>query len=342
MGRAKVCLDKKTEIKALLEAEFSQRYVANKLGVSKTCVLYVTKKLKEKLPLLHSLGQGRRKASTTTDDRNLLRLYKKDRTKSSKELSSELLLSNGKRLSARTIRRRLLDMEYKSYTVKRKPVRKPAQQKAWLSFALEHQYWSQEWNNIIWSDESNFEVLNRKTRIVVRRLPRESNESFNFMPRVQGGGGSVSVWGCMSGGPRGPLVMYSGNINSRAYIQLIEKALSMFIDNTFDSSNKQWQFMHDSAPPHRSAYSIKWFKNHKIPLLKWLATSSDLNPIENLWDYMDKELQKMKPKNVTELQQMVQNIWCDITPMRSQKLVNSMPRRIKQCLKSKGGTFKKY
>ena len=28
--------------------------------------------------------------------------------------------------------------------------------------------------------------------------------------------------------------------------------------------------------------------------------------------------------------------------MRCQKLVNSMSRRIKQCLKSKGGTFKKY
>ena len=199
-------------------------------------------------------------------------------------------------------------MGCKSYTAKRKPVRKSSQQKARLSFALEHQYWSQEWNNIIWSDESHFEVLNRKNRGVVRRLPRESNEPFNFTPRVQGGGGSVSIRGCMSGGARGPLVMYSGNLNSRAYIQLIEEALSMFIDNTFDSSNKQWQFMQDSASPHRSAYSIKWFKNHKIPLLKWPSTSSDLNPIENLWDYMDKELQKMKPKNVTELQQMVQNI----------------------------------
>ena len=134
MGRAKVSLDKKTEIKALLEAGFSQRYVANKLAVSKTCVLHVAKKLKEKLLLLHSPGQGRRKASTTTDDRNLLRLYKKDRTKSSKELSSELLLSNGKRLSARRIRRRLLDMGYKSYTVKRKPLCKPAQQKSTAFF----------------------------------------------------------------------------------------------------------------------------------------------------------------------------------------------------------------
>ena len=82
----------------------------------------------------------------------------------------------------------------------------------------------------------------------------------------------------------------------------------MFIDNTFDSSNKQWLFMQDNVPPHRSAYSIKWFKTHKILLLKRSATSPDLNPIENLWDYIDKELQKMKPKNVTELQQMIQNI----------------------------------
>ncbi len=55
-----------------------------------------------------------------------------------------------------------------------------------------------------------------------------------------------------------------------------------------------------------------------------------------------KELQKTKPKNVTELQQMIQDIWCGITPMRCQKLVDSMPRRIQQCLKSKGGTFKEY
>ena len=218
MGRAKVSLDKKIETKALLEARFSQRCVTNKLGVSKKCVLHVAEKLKEELPLSPSPSQGRLKASATTDDRNLLRLSKRNRTKSSRELSSEFLLSNGKRLSARTVRRRLLDMGYKSYTVTRKPVRKAVQQKGRLSFAQEHQYWSKEWNNIIWSDEFHFEVLNRKNRTIVRRLPRESDESFNFMPRMPGGGGSVSVWDCTSGGARGPLVMYSGNLNGRAYI----------------------------------------------------------------------------------------------------------------------------
>jgi transposase len=342
MGRAKVSSDKKTEIKALVQQGFTQRYIAEELGVSKTCVLGVAQKLKQNLPLSNLPGQGRKKASTATDDRNLLRLCKKGRTKSSQELSSELLLSNGKQLSARTIRRRLLDLGYKSYTAKRKPYRKPAQQRKRLSFARQHQHWLKEWNNIIWSDEAHFEVLNRKNRTFVRRLKHECNEPFNFVPRVQGGGGSVSVWGCIAGGARGPLVMYSGNVNGAAYIKIIEEPLPMFIENAFDSSNNEWAFMHDNAPPHRSAYTMKWLKDHNINVFKWPATSPDLNPIESLWDHIDKELRKMKPTNVTQLQNMIQDIWHGVTSMRCQKLVDSMPNRIKQCIKSCGGTFQKY
>lgn len=342
MGRAKVSLGTKIEIKALLQSGFTQRYVAEDRHVSKTCVLNVAKKLKQNLPLSNSPGQGRKKASTTADDRTLLRLCKQDRTKTSEQLSTDLVLSNGKQLSARTVRRRLLDMGYKSYTAKAKPLRKPEHKKDRLSFAKAHRDWLNEWKNIIWSDEAHFEVLNRKNRTFVRRLKTESNESFSFILKVQGGGGHVSVWGCMSGGARGPLVMYSGKVNGPAYIKIIEEALPMFIEKTFDSSNKEWLFMQDNAPPHRSAYSKKWFKGNHINLLKWPAASPDLNPIENLWDHIDKELRKMKPKNVGELEQMMQDIWHSVTPIYCQRLVNTMRNRMKQCIKSRGGAFQKY
>ena len=121
MGPAKISLEKKIEIKALLQAGFSHRYTGKALSVSKTCFWSLAKKLKQNLPLSNSRGQERKKASTITDDRNLLRFCKQDETKINQELLSKLVLSNGKQLSARTIRRRLLNMGHKSCTAKSKP-----------------------------------------------------------------------------------------------------------------------------------------------------------------------------------------------------------------------------
>ena len=124
MDRAKISLKKKIEIKALLKTTFSQRYIGKTLSVSKTGIWNVAKKLKQNLPLSNSCGQGSKRVSTTTDDRNLWRLFKYDQIKTSQELSAELVLSNGKQLNVRIICRCLLDMGYKSYTTKSKLFRK--------------------------------------------------------------------------------------------------------------------------------------------------------------------------------------------------------------------------
>ena len=39
-----------------------------------------------------------------------------------------------------------------------------------------------DWKNVIFSDESHFEVFNRKNRSYVRRLPSESDKPFCFRP----------------------------------------------------------------------------------------------------------------------------------------------------------------
>ena len=91
-----------------------------------------------------------------------------------------------------------------------------------------------EWNNIIWSDEAHFEVFSRKNHTFVGCLKSEFNKPFNSFPRVQGGGGHVIVWGCMSGGARGSLVIYYGKVDGPAYIKIFEGSLPTFIENPFD------------------------------------------------------------------------------------------------------------
>ena len=75
-----------------------------------------------------------------------------------------------------------------------------------------------------------------------------------------------------SGAARGPLVTYSGKVDRPVHITIIAETLPMFIENTFDASNHDSVFMQDNAPPHRSKYAMKWFKDHGINVLKWPAT----------------------------------------------------------------------
>ena len=342
MGRAPVSKDKKIEVTALLKDDQSQRTVAKKVGVSQCCVGNVAKKLKVDAPLTNAPGQGRKRLSTEREDRRLLQICKADRTKCNRQLSSEFTLSNGTQLSARTIRRRLLDGGYRSYTAKRKPIRNASQRKLRLQFANDHITWlPYDWKRIIWTDEAHFELFNRKNRTLVRRTRSKSEKPFSFAPRMQKGGGSISLWGCMTSEGIGDVVFYDGRVNRQTYIHVIGDTLIRFIKRRFNA-NDNFMLMQDNAPPHTCHYAMKFFKANDILVMFWPSTLPDLNPIENIWDIIDDRLKTMRPRNLKELQSMIQQIWDNITEETCKKLVDSMPRRLKSCQRVKGGTMYKY
>ncbi len=85
-----------------------------------------------------------------------------------------------------------------------------------------------------------------------------------------------------------------------------------------------------------------WFleNDNELTLLKWPPQSPDLNPIEHLRDVVEREILivDVQPTNLQQLRDAIMSIWTKISEEYFQQLVESMPRRIKAVLKSKGGT----
>ena len=230
-------------------------------------------------------------------------------------------------------------MGYAGYTAKSKPIPSVAQKQKRVFFAKSHVNWlPDDWSKVIWSDESHFELFNRKSRTFVRRKPNENEMPFCFVPRIQKGGGCISVSGCITSAGVDPLVFYNG----RSYVQLIGDVLSAFINSQFGSNPGGFWYMQDNARTHVPVFAKKFFEKNKIPLLNWPPASRDLNPIENLWDLIDDQLRTMSPKNLMQLKHMIEQIWVNFQPSTCKGLVDSMPRRLQQCLIIHGGTMSKY
>ncbi len=91
---------------------------------------------------------------------------------------------------------------------------------------------------------------------------------------------------------------------------------------------------------HKTQIISVWFLEHdnEFTLLKLPPQSPVLNPIEHLWDVVEREIHIMdvQPANLQQLRDAVMSIWTKISEECFQHLVESMPQRIEAVLKAKG------
>jgi len=136
----------------------------------------------------------------------------------------------------------------------------------------------------------------------------------------------------------GNLYRIDGIMNSQVYLDILDSQLFSTIERQY-LDEAQVIFRHDNDPKYTSGLVQRWLRRHDFSVLEWPPESSDLNPIEHLWNKIDRRLRLSgtSPTSKDNLWEKIQVIWQNIEVEFVQKLIRTMPTRVVDLLVAKGG-----
>jgi len=266
------------EIVGLHKGGFSYTKINGLLGHPRSTIGDIVQKYNEQGLTSTIPRSGRSKILTDWDKRQLVKIVKTNRNLTLVEITENFNTSLSFSVSSRTVQRVLHEEGYSGHAAKKKPFISEQNRKKRFGWCNMRKNWIHEWENIIWSDESRFELFNNDSRNWVWRKKDERYKIECLKPTVKNSIG-IMVWGCFCNNKLGPLVLVDGTLNSDKYIELLKEHLIPFLNNLGIENHI---FQDDNAPCHASARTKKWKEDNSIERLPWPAQSPDLNPIENL------------------------------------------------------------
>ena len=107
-----------------------------------------------------------------------------------------------------------------------------------------------------------------------------------------------------------------------------------------DLCSKNRIFMQDGARAHQAKDTLKFLQRHKINYIAdWPANSPDLNPIEQMWAYINRRLshERAPASNPGELKAMIERIWDEIPQKVINNHVMSFMTKVAACKRNNGG-----
>lgn len=245
-------------------------------------------------------------------------------------------------VSEETIRRCLKSNEIYSYKRIQKPALTDSHINKRRKFANRLSKWDFfDFKKIIFSDESKFNLCGADSspRVWCKRNKRLSIENVKAVKKF--GGGNLMVWGCITSEGVGKILRVSNRINSKEYCDVLRTGLVETLD-MHSLKPSDILFMQDNAACHTSTETKNWLRTNKINLFEAPANSPDMNPIENVWDYLNKKVRSVKKgfNNADEMWEVIQSEWYKIPKKYISDLYFSMCSRVKALKEAKGEPIK--
>jgi transposase len=228
-------------------------------------------------------------------------------------------------VSARTVRRRLNEsglfgrISRTGYPFSEEHIKKR------LSFANGYKHMTvQDWNLVIFSDETHFTLGNHGQIWVQRPIGTAFNSE--YISREKPHEKRVSVWGCFSSGGVGEIELFEEDLDAKLLKSILGRHLIQSSKRLF-AVHAHWWFLQDNDPKHKSNLVNKWLFDHGIQCMELPPYSPDLNPIENLWDNLKDRVGSRHARDMDELKEIIVEEWNDTDAHFLSEMGKSMPRR---------------
>ena len=321
---------------SLLHQGLSVRAIAARLGIGRSTVSEIGQKT---FPEGKVATRGRPSSLTPQLKRLIVRQITTGEQDTASGVQRNMLTDHNIRVSAQTIRNVLKDEGLKSAVKKKKPLLKRTHIRQRLEFARKYQHWTvEDWKRVVWSDETKINRFGSDGRKWCWKKRDSRLQPNHINMTVKHGGGSIMVWGCMTAHGVGYMCRIDGGMDGKLYTEILDDLLHKSVE-FYDMDFGDFIFQHDNDPKHTSKIAKEWLANHQVEVLDWPAQSPDLNPIEHLWGYLKRRLESYEraPTSMHELWRRVEEEWEKIPGAECAKLVESMPNRVSEVLKAKGG-----
>jgi transposase len=317
----------------------SAEKIERELPVSSRTVRRIQKQLR---PTIKKSSGGRPAKLSATTKHHITRMISSGKVETATKAAKQLKTDGIADVSSSTVQRALKKEGMKAIKKKKKPKLTSRHKRLRMEFARRYQEWTvEDWKRVIWSDETKINRLGSDGLQWAWKKPGAPLQDHHVTGTVKFGGGSLMMWGCMTAKGVGYACKIDGRMDAELYKSILEDDLLQTLEY-YDLEPSEIIFQQDNDPKHTSKLAKKWFTDNEIELLEWPPQSPDLNPIEHMWQHLKVQLasRQEEPKSIHELWEHVEAEWNAIPVDVCVKLIESMPKRVAEVIRAKGGNTK--